>query len=306
MLRKKDLVTIADLEVSEIKEILNLSVSMKEVLLRKVKKLPVLRGKTVVLLFYEPSTRTRVSFELAAKRLSADVIAIEAQSSSIVKGEGLIDTMKTFTALRADAIVMRHSLSGSAQLAAQNTNVSVVNAGDGKHAHPTQALLDAFSMIEKLGDLKGKKVLIVGDISHSRVAHSNISVLNKLGAQVFVSAPPVFIPKDIEKLNVSVQCNLDKIIPDMDVINVLRIQKERQKQGVIPSIKEYSKFYQINAKRLSTAKSNVLIMHPGPMNRGVEISSEVADSEKSIIETQVTNGIAVRMAIFYLLLGRKK
>lgn len=306
MLKHKDLITIEELEEKEIREILKTAGSMKEVLLRSVKKLPVLRGKTIVLLFYEPSTRTRISFELAAKRMSADVINIEAQSSSVVKGEGLIDTIRTLEALRADAIVMRHSLSGSSYLAAKNTKASVINGGDGKHEHPTQALLDAFTMLEKVGDLRNKKVLIVGDILHSRVARSNIHLLNKLGAKVYVSGPPVFIPRDIEQLNVTVEYDIDRIIPEMDIINILRIQKERQQQGILPSIREYCKYYQINKDRLEKAKKDVVIMHPGPMNRGIEISSEVADSKNSVIETQVTNGIAVRMAVFYLLLGGKK
>jgi len=264
---------------------------------------PTLRGKTVVLLFYEPSTRTRTSFELAAKRLSADTVNIAVSTSAVVKGESLIDTARTIEAMKADFVVVRHSMSGSASMIAKTISASVVIAGDGMHEHPTQGLLDMFTILEKKGKIKGLNIAIVGDILHSRVARSNIWGLNKLGAKVFVVGPPTLIPKDIEKMDVEVHYDISKIIHKLDVINILRIQKERQEQHLFPSLEEYSELFGINSEKLRHSKNDILIMHPGPMNRGIEISTEVADSKNSVITEQVTNGIAVRMAVLYLLAG---
>ena len=302
-LNHKDLLGLEYLSKNEIELILETAKPFKELFTRTVKKVPTLRGKTVVLLFYEPSTRTRTSFELASKRLSADTVNIAASTSAVVKGESLIDTAKTIEAMKADFVVIRHSMSGAAHIIAKTISASIINAGDGMHEHPTQGLLDMFTIIEKKGKIKGLNIAIVGDILHSRVARSNIWGLNKLGANVFVVGPATLIPKDIEKLNVEVHHNISKIIHKLDVINILRIQKERQEQHLFPSLEEYSELFGINSEKLKNAKSDILIMHPGPMNRGIEISSEVADSKNSVITEQVTNGIAVRMAVLYLLSG---
>ncbi len=302
-LERKDLLGLEYLSKQEIELILKTAKPFKELFTRTVKKVPTLRGKTVVLLFYEPSTRTRTSFELAAKRLSADTVNIAVSTSAVVKGESLIDTVKTIEAMKADFVVVRHGMSGAAHIIAKTISASVVNAGDGMHEHPTQGLLDMFTVLEKKGKIKGLNIAIVGDILHSRVARSNIWGLNKLGANVFVVGPATLIPKDIEKLNVEVHYDISKIIHKLDVINILRIQKERQEQHLFPSLEEYSELFGINTQKLSNAKKDILIMHPGPMNRGIEISSEVADSKNSVITEQVTNGIAVRMAVLYLLSG---
>jgi len=302
-LNHKDLLGLEYLLKNEIELILKTAKPFKELFTRTVKKVPTLRGKTVVLLFYEPSTRTRTSFELAAKRLSADTVNIAVSTSAVVKGESLIDTARTIEAMKADFVVVRHSMSGSASMIAKTISASVVNAGDGMHEHPTQGLLDMFTILEKKGKIKGLNIAIVGDILHSRVARSNIWGLNKLGANVFVVGPATLIPKDIEKLNVKVHYDISKIIRKLDVINILRIQKERQEQHLFPSLEEYSELFGINSEKLKNAKNDILIMHPGPMNRGIEISSEVADSKNSVITEQVTNGIAVRMAVLYLLAG---
>jgi len=302
-LNHKDLLGLEYLLKNEIELILKTAKPFKELFTRTVKKVPTLRGKTVVLLFYEPSTRTRTSFELAAKRLSADTVNIAVSTSAVVKGESLIDTARTIEAMKADFVVVRHSMSGSASMIAKIISASVVNAGDGMHEHPTQGLLDMFTILEKKGKIKGLNIAIVGDILHSRVARSNIWGLNKLGANVFVVGPATLIPKDIEKLNVKVHYDISKIIRKLDVINILRIQKERQEQHLFPSLEEYSELFGINSEKLKNAKNDILIMHPGPMNRGIEISSEVADSKNSVITEQVTNGIAVRMAVLYLLAG---
>ena len=302
-LNYKDLLGLEYLSKNEIELILKTAKPFKELFTRTVKKVPTLRGKTVVLLFYEPSTRTRTSFELAAKRLSADTVNIAVSTSAVVKGESLIDTVKTIEAMKADFVVVRHSMSGAAHIIAKTISASVVNAGDGMHEHPTQGLLDMFTVLEKKRKIKGLNIAIVGDILHSRVARSNIWGLNKLGANVFVVGPATLIPKDIEKLNVEVHYDISKIIHKLDVINILRIQKERQEQHLFPSLEEYSELFGINTQKLSNAKKDILIMHPGPMNRGIEISSEVADSKNSVITEQVTNGIAVRMAVLYLLSG---
>lgn len=304
---RKDLLGLEHLSKEEITFILSTAESFKEVSKREIKKVPALRGKTVVNLFYEPSTRTRVSFEVAAKRLSADVINISAESSSIKKGEALIDTGKNIQALKADIIILRHNCSGAAVLLAQNVNLSVVNAGDGWHEHPTQALLDIFTLHEKFGRIEGLNISIVGDISHSRVARSNIWGLTKLGAKVTICAPQILIPPAIEEMGVNLTSDLDDALKNADAVNVLRMQFERDEQKAFPSQIEYFKNFGITQDRLKKAKKNILVMHPGPLNRGIEISSEVADGSHSVILEQVTNGIAVRMAVLFLVAqGREK
>lgn len=304
-LKRKDLLGLKELSLEEIKLILNTARSMKEVAARPIPKVPTLLGKHIVTLFYEPSTRTRTSFNMAAKILSANITNIAIPSSSIVKGENLIDTIKNLEVMGVDAIVIRHSMAGAPHLAAKNSKISIINAGDGFNEHPTQGLLDIFTMQEKKEKLKGKKVLIVGDISHSRVARSNIWGLTKLGAKVTVVGPPTMIPKDIEEMKVGVSYDLDKEIEDADFIYMLRIQLERQEKGLFPSIEEYAKLYGLNAERMKKAKPDVIVMHPGPINRGVEMTSEVADGPYNVILDQVTNGVAVRTAILFLLLGGK-
>ena len=304
---RKDLLGLEDLTREEIKFILDTVASFKEVSSREIKKVPALRGKTVVNLFYEPSTRTRVSFEVAAKRLSADVINIVAESSSIIKGETLIDTGRNIQALKADIIVIRHSCSGAAILLSKHVDISVVNAGDGWHEHPTQALLDIFTLQEKLGKIEGLNVSIVGDIAHSRVARSNILGLTKLGAKVTVCAPAMLIPPGIEQMNVRVTNDIDEALKNADAVNVLRMQFERDGQEAFPKQLDYFKNFGITRERLQKAKKNILLMHPGPLNRGIEISSDVADGPQSVILEQVTNGIAVRMAVLFLVAqGRDK
>lgn len=302
-LKNKDLLGLEYLDREEINLILETARPFKELFTRSVKKVPPLRGKTVVLLFYEPSTRTRISFELAAKRLSADVLNISAFTSSVAKGESLIDTAKTLEAMKADFVVIRHSMSGAPQILARTISASIINAGDGTHEHPTQGLLDMFTIWEKKGRISGLKVAIVGDILHSRVARSNIWGLNKMGAKVYVVGPATLIPPKIEEMGVKVFYDLDEIIDELDVINILRIQMERQKENLFPSLREYNEIFGITDERLKRAKKDLLVMHPGPMNRGIEISSSVADSFRSVITAQVTNGIAVRMAVLYLLAG---
>lgn len=297
---KKDLLGLEYLTADEIKCILDTASSFKEVTTREIKKVPALRGKTVVNLFYEPSTRTRISFELAAKRLSADVINIAAETSSVKKGETLIDTGKNIEALKADIIIMRHNYSGAANMLAKHLNISVVNAGDGWHEHPTQALLDMFTLREKLGELSGRSVSIVGDIAHSRVARSNIWGLIKLGAHVTVCAPKMLIPVGIETMGVNATSSIDDALRQADAVNVLRMQFERDDQGAFPKQMEYYKKFGITYERLKKAKPNMIVMHPGPINRGIEMSSEVADCPQSVILEQVTNGIAVRMAVLFL------
>ncbi|MBU1026693.1 MAG: aspartate carbamoyltransferase catalytic subunit [Candidatus Margulisbacteria bacterium] len=304
-LNQKDLLGLKDLSLEEIKLILNTARSMKEVAARPIPKVPTLLGKHIITLFYEASTRTRTSFNMAAKILSANITNVAISSSSVVKGENLIDTVKNLEVMGTDAIIIRHSMAGAPHLAAANIKASVINAGDGFNEHPTQGLLDIFTMQEKKGKLKGKKVLIVGDIYHSRVARSNIWGLTKLGAKVVVVGPPTMIPKDIEQLKVKVSYNLDQEIEDADFINMLRIQKERQEKGLFPSIEEYHRLYGLNIERMKKAKKDVVVMHPGPINRGVEITSEVADGPYNVILDQVTNGVAVRAALLFLLLGGK-
>jgi aspartate carbamoyltransferase catalytic subunit len=298
--KQKDLLGLEYLTKEQIEHILITAESFKEVSTRGIKKVPALRGKTVVNLFYEPSTRTRVSFEIAAKRLSADVINIETETSSIRKGETLIDTGLNIQALKADIIVVRHNASGAAIMLARHVGISVVNAGDGWHEHPTQALLDIFTLKQKLGSLEGLKISIVGDIAHSRVARSNIWGLTKLGAAVTVCAPKILIPPEIEKMGVRVTDKIDSAIQNADAINVLRMQFERDEITAFPKQLEYFKNFAVTEERLSRAKKDIVIMHPGPINRGVEISSAVADGGQSVILDQVTNGIAVRMAVLFL------
>jgi len=298
--RRKDLLGLEELSKEEISLILDTADSFKEVSTREIKKVPALRGKTVVNLFYEPSTRTRVSFEVAAKRLSADVINIATETSSVKKGETLVDTGLNIQALKADIIVVRHNCSGAAAVLSRHVGISVENAGDGWHEHPTQALLDIFTLREKFTHIEGLKVSIVGDISHSRVARSNIWGLTKLGAKVTVCAPPMLIPVAIEQMGVSVTHDIDEALSEADAVNVLRMQFERDEHDAFPKQLEYFKQYGITAERLSKAKKKVVVMHPGPINRGIEISSEVADGANSVILEQVTNGIAVRMAVLFL------
>jgi len=303
---KKDLLGLEYLSKEEIELILHTAESFKEVTTRQIKKVPALRGKTVVNLFYEPSTRTRTSFELAAKRLSADVINIAVESSSITKGETLIDTGRNIEALKIDIIVVRHNCSGAPNILARAVKSSVINAGDGWHEHPTQALLDMFTLKSKLGKLENLNVSIIGDIAHSRVARSNIWGLTKLGAKVTVCAPPLLIPEGIEKMGVRATNDIDEALKNTDAINVLRMQFERDEVVAFPSKIEYFRQYGITKERLKKCKKDIIVMHPGPINRGVEISSEVADGANSVILEQVTNGIAVRMAVLYLVANAKK
>lgn len=302
-LKSKDILTIEQMEAGELELILTTAASFKEVSAREIKKVPTLRGKTVVNLFYEPSTRTRTSFEIAAKRMSADAVNISASTSSVVKGETLKDTARNIEAMKPDCIVIRHSSSGTPGLLAGYVNCSVINAGDGAHEHPSQALLDMLTVKERKGDLKGLKVAIIGDIAHSRVARSNIYGFSKLGAHVTVAGPAMMMPPGIEALGCAATTDMAKAIKDADVIMMLRIQLERQSGSYFPSVREYASLYGLDEAKLRGAKDDVIILHPGPINRGVEISSDVADGPYSLILDQVTNGVAVRMALFYLLIG---
>lgn len=305
-LSTKHLLGIRDLQPQDIQVILDTATQFKEVLQRPVKKVPSLRDITIVNLFYENSTRTRISFELAEKRLSADTINFTASGSSVSKGETLLDTVNNILSMKVDLVVMRHSASGAPHFLAKHIPAAIINAGDGINEHPTQALLDAFSIREKLGTLEGKKIAIIGDIMHSRVALSNIYLLKKMGAEVLVSGPPTLIPKYMEEaFGVRVEYNLRKALEWCDVANVLRIQLERQNQVLFSSLREYNLAYGVKKELLDSLKKEILIMHPGPINRGVEIDSDVADSKQSIILHQVENGVAVRMAVLYLLGGGK-
>ena len=279
--------------------------NFKEVINRPIKKVPSLRDVTVANLFFENSTRTRISFELAEKRLSADTINFSSSSSSVKKGETLLDTVNNILSMKVDMVVMRHPAPGAPYFLSKHIDANIINAGDGTHEHPTQALLDAFSMQEQIGDLRGKKIAIIGDILHSRVALSNIFCLQKLGAEVKVCGPPTLIPKYINQLNVEVEYDIRKTLEWCDVANVLRIQLERQDIKYIPSIREYAQYFGINKKMLNSLKSEVVIMHPGPINRGVEMTSDVADSDQSIILQQVENGVAIRMAVLFLLAAKR-
>jgi aspartate carbamoyltransferase catalytic subunit len=302
-LKRKDLLGIEELSAEEIGLILATAESFREVSEREIKKVPTLRGKTVINLFYEPSTRTRTSFEIAAKRMSADAVNISVSTSSVVKGETLKDTARNLEAMRPDCIVVRHSSAGVPRMLAGYVGCSVVNAGDGSHEHPSQALLDLLTVKEKKGAIEGLKIAIIGDITHSRVARSNIYGFTKLGATVTVAGPPTMLPPGIEALGCKATTKMDSALSDADVIMMLRIQTERQKESFFPTVREYSSLYGLNSERLKKAKPDAIILHPGPINRGVEISSEVADGPFSLILDQVTNGVAVRMAIFYMLLG---
>jgi len=303
---KKDILDMASLSADEITLILDTAEQMKEISRRPVKKVPTLRGQTVVLFFYEPSTRTRTSFDIAAKRLSADSISIAASGSSMVKGETLIDTARNIEAMKADIIVMRHSSSGAAHLMASRVRASVINAGDGTHAHPSQALLDMLTVREKKGHLAGLRIAIIGDIAHSRVARSDINGFTRMGAEVVLAGPPALIPPGIERLGAVVAPGVDAAIEGADVVMMLRIQKERQKGGFFSTEREYSRLFGLNRNRLRLAKPDAIVMHPGPINRGLEMSPDVADSKHSVILDQVTNGVAVRMALLYLVSGGAK
>lgn len=302
-LNNKDILDMESLTPGEINLILDTAKQMKEISVRPIKKVPTLRGKTVVLFFYEASTRTRMSFDIAAKRLSADCHSIAANTSSMVKGETLLDTAKNLEAMNPDIIVIRHPSAGAPHYLAQNTEASIVNAGDGMHAHPTQSLLDLLTVKEAKGHFEGLRIAIIGDITHSRVARCNCHGFTKMGAEVILAGPPTMIPKGIEHLGVTVTHDMDEAVSHSDVVMMLRIQKERQKGFLFSTEREYSKTFGLTRKRLEKAREDVLIMHPGPINRGVEISSEVADGPHSLILDQVTNGVAVRMAVLYLLAG---
>lgn len=305
--KRKDLLGLEALDAEEIKLILDTAESFKEISTREIKKVPTLRGRTIVNLFFEPSTRTRASFELAAKRLSADTISISANTSSVVKGETLKDTARNIEAMKIDMIVIRHSCPGAPDMLAKTISSSVVNAGDGAHEHPTQGLLDLFTIREKKGKIKGLKVAIVGDILHSRVARSDIWGLKKMGAEVILCGPPTLMPPEIEKMGVRVSYDLREVIKEVDVVNLLRVQLEREKRNLFPSLREYAVLFGLNKDVLKKgAKKDLIIMHPGPINRGIELSPDLADGPYSVILDQVTNGIAIRMAVLFLLLGGHK
>jgi aspartate carbamoyltransferase catalytic subunit len=302
-LKSPHLLGLEDVSADEINLILDTAVTLKEILDRPIKKVPTLRHITVLNLFYEPSTRTKISFELAEKRLSADSVSFAKASSSVVKGETLLDTIWNIEAMKIDMIVIRHGVSGTPLFVSQNCDSKVINAGDGTHEHPTQGLLDIFTMREKYGKIDGLRVVIVGDIKHSRVARSNIWGLKALGASVAVCSPITLLPFEVEQMGIDVYTRIEEALEGADVVNVLRLQKERQSSGLLPSLREYSNRFCITRERLKYLKKNYTIMHPGPMNRGVEISSEVADGPDSVILPQVTNGVAIRMAVLYLLSG---
>jgi aspartate carbamoyltransferase catalytic subunit len=301
---QRHLLGIKDINADDIKLVFETADNFKSIINRPIKKVPSLRDVTIANVFFENSTRTRISFELAQKRLSADIVNFSASSSSVSKGETLIDTVNNILAMKVDMVVMRHPAPGACQFLAKHVKAQIINAGDGTHEHPTQALLDAYSIREKLGSVKGKKVVIVGDITHSRVALSNIICLQKLGAEVMVCGPTTLIPKHISALGVKVEHNLMKALEWCDVANMLRIQLERQDIKYFPSLREYSMLYGLDKERLESLKKEIVIMHPGPINRGVEITSDVADSKHSIILDQVENGVATRMAVMFLLAGQ--
>jgi aspartate carbamoyltransferase catalytic subunit len=305
-LRSRHLLGIADVEPDEIELILETSLAMKEVATRSVKKVPTLRGRTVVNLFFEASTRTRLSFELAEKRLSADTLGVTTAGSSVVKGETLADTARTLEAMAPDMIVIRHASSGAPQMLARACRASIINAGDGTHEHPTQALLDAFTMREHKGRLAGLRVAIVGDLLHSRVLRSNALLLTKMGVSVCVCGPPALVPLGLDRLGIQTTSSVDAALEGADVVMMLRVQHERMHGLVLPSLREYFVQFGLTARRLERAAPDVIVMHPGPMNRGVEIDSEVADGPWSVILDQVSNGVAVRMAVLYLLAGESE
>jgi aspartate carbamoyltransferase catalytic subunit len=299
----KDLLGLRELSAEQIQYILETAVACKDIFNRDLKKVPTLRGKTVVTLFFEPSTRTRTSFELAGKWMSADVVNLTVSSSSVVKGESFVDTARTIEAMGVDLVVIRHALAGTPRLLADSIKSHVINAGDGAHEHPTQGLLDLFTIQEKKGKFKGLKVVLVGDALHSRVIKSNIWGLTKLGAEVTVVGPPTLVPSAIAAMGAKLETNLDKALAEADVVNIMRIQLERQTKAYFPTLREYSKLFGVNLARLQQAKPDLLVMHPGPANLGVEISEEVSVHNQSVITEQVTNGVAVRMALLYLLTG---
>jgi aspartate carbamoyltransferase catalytic subunit len=305
-LSTKHLLGIKYLTAGDIDLIFKTADNFKEVLRRPIKRVPTLRDITIVNLFFENSTRTRISFELAEKRLSADIVNFASSASSVSKGETLIDTVNNILAMKVDMVVIRHPAPGAPHFLSQNINSVIINAGDGTHEHPTQALLDAFSIREAIGEIKGKKIAIIGDIMHSRVALSNIFCLKKLGAEVTLCGPPTLMPKDIESLGVKVEYNLKKALDWCDVANVLRIQLERQNIKYFPSLREYALYYGVTKKILDSLDKKIILMHPGPINRGVELSSDAADSKQSIILQQVENGMAIRMAVLYLLSGKQE
>ncbi|MCF8010842.1 MAG: aspartate carbamoyltransferase catalytic subunit [Clostridiales bacterium] len=300
-LRGKDLIGIEHMSEMEIQYILDTARPMKEIISRPIKKVPTLKGRTVANVFYEPSTRTRTSFELAAKYLSAEGVNVSGSASSVSKGESLKDTARTLEALGADVIILRHPMPGAAAMMAQTVPFPVVNAGDGAHEHPTQSLLDLFTVQEVKGTIKGLQIVVVGDIMHSRVARSGILAFKKMGARVSVCGPTTLVPPGIEELGARVYNNLDEALDGADIIYVLRIQKERQEEGLFPGLREYARLYGINKERLKLASSEAVVMHPGPVNRGVEITCDAADCKQSVIQAQVNNGVAVRMAVLYLL-----
>ena len=302
-LRRKDILGLEEMSAEEITLIMETARSMREIMRRKIKKVPTLRGRSVLNLFYEPSTRTKASFELAQKYMSADSVSVAGTSSSLVKGETLKDTVRNVEIMGVECVIMRHPVSGSSQYLARNVEASVINAGDGMHEHPTQGLLDMFTILEKKGRLEELKVVIVGDIRHSRVARSNIWGLQKMGAEVVVAGPPTLMPPDLDVFKVSAFSRVEEAVENADVIMALRLQKERQEGGLFPSLREYAELYGLTAPRIAGAREDVLIMHPGPMNRGVEISSDLADGPHSVVLEQVAGGVAVRMALLYLLLG---
>jgi aspartate carbamoyltransferase catalytic subunit len=304
VLQRKDLLGIKDLTTDEMSLILDTAAAMREVMRREIKKVPTLRGRVVLPLFYEPSTRTRVSFELAAKHLSADTVGVSAGASSVVKGEGLLDTARTIAALGADVVVLRHPAAGAAEFLSRYTRASVINAGDGMHEHPTQALLDIYTIRDYKGTVEGVTVAVIGDIMHSRVARSNIWGLRKMGARVRVCGPATLLPAGLDSMEVEVFRHVEEAVAGADVVYALRLQRERFRQGLIPSINEYARLYGINQERLQLAHPEAIVMHPGPLNRGVEISAAVADSPQAVIADQVANGVAVRMACLYLLMRR--
>ncbi len=305
-LRRKDILSLEEMSAEEITLILETARSMREIMQRKIKKVPTLRGRPILNLFYEPSTRTKASFELAQKYMSADSVSVAGTSSSLVKGETLKDTVRNVEVMGVECVIMRHPVSGSSQYLARNVEASVINAGDGMHEHPTQGLLDMFTILEKKGRLEELKVVIVGDIRHSRVARSNIWGLRKMGAEVVVAGPPTLMPPDIDALGVKAFTKIEEAVENADVIMALRLQKERQESGLFPSLREYAELYGLTEPLIVRAKEDVLIMHPGPINRGIEISSDLADGPHSVVLEQVTGGVAVRMALLYLLLGGVK
>lgn len=304
MLQRKDILGLEDLSAAEIELVLETAGAMREIMEREIKKVPALRGRVVLPLFYEPSTRTRVSFELAAKHLSADTVSVSAATSSAVKGEGLLDTARTIGALGADVVVLRHPAAGAPAFLSRYTRASVINAGDGMHEHPTQALLDLYTMREYKGKIEGLTVVIVGDILHSRVARSNIWGLRKMGADVRVCGPATLLPPGLDRMGVTVFTRIEKALAGADVVYVLRLQRERLAQGLLPSVEEYARLYGVSQERLGLANPDAIVMHPGPLNRGVEISAEVADGPQAVITHQVANGVAIRMACLYLLMRR--